>query len=99
MYSINPTTAEHEFARIEHRALARRDGALRFVEAHLNARRIAAGKNRRTGGAVLVADPHLGARRFGRWCDRDPINILDVHRAAEQLFTAPDDYASCGGLG
>ena len=59
---FDPAATQHDLVIIEDSALARGDGALRVVEAHLDAVRIA-GANERGGYGVLVADLDLG-RRF-----------------------------------
>src|ERR1035441_1300178 len=75
---FDPAAAEDDFARVEDGALSRCDGALRVVEAHLDAVRTIGSVERGGGGGVPVADLHFGpqGRPGSHPSDGNPIHLF-----------------------
>src|ERR1035438_750294 len=96
-----PAAAEHDPAVIENRALARSDGALRVVEAHLDAVRIGGAREGGGRGGVLVADLDLGpdGGAGGHAGDGNPVHLVGDEARTLQIVIAADGDALAGGIG
>src|SRR5689334_6878939 len=85
LLSYDPAAAHDFIAAIKDRCLARRDGALGFVEDDAGAL-IFERCNRRRGRGVAVTHAHLGAYWFSRIFESDPIRAGYSELVTQQLF-------------
>src|SRR5262245_1005642 len=96
MVRAYPASAEADLAVVEDGGLARRDRALRRVEAHEHPVRTL-GRDRGLGVGVAVADLDAGPDLAAGRLDGEPVPVASVERRrAEVLLPAHDDGARGG---
>lgn len=88
--SIDPASAEHHIAIVEHHRLARGDGHLRLVERH-EGLVAAPGFDRRWRSVMTMPDLCVHADETRRGSALDPVHLTRHKGASAQLGTVSDD--------